>query len=102
METNKANVIDWGNVTANLCVTNSTITFTKLLPIGDITVYGDKYKYVFKPMEDITNLEICNLLKLYIHGTMGTGAPPGSWVSYDFEGFIMQNGLERHFEKKER
>lgn len=99
METNKANVIDWGNVTANLCVTNSTFTFSKL-PIGDITVYGDKYKYVFKPMEDITNLEICSLLKLYVHGVMGT--QPGTWVSYDFESFIMQNGLERHFEKKER
>ena len=87
--------IDWTKFT----VSSDTFTFSKI-PVGDITVYGDKHYYVYKPTPDISAYELSKLLRLFVIATTATGN--GLWSQYDFEGFIIQNQLEKHFEKKER
>lgn len=65
---------------------------TAKMPIGDIVFPYGKYK----PCEDITTYELAKLLHLFVVITAhyGVYAP-----DFDIDTFIINNKLERHFER---
>jgi len=65
------------------------------LSVGDIRILNDGDSYVFKPKEDITNIELAHLMRLFINLVAGDK----HHTNYDSWGFIERYGLHRHFEK---
>lgn len=63
-------------------------------PIGDIVIYTQDYKKVFKPKEDITAYELSHIMHLLFICSVNIRA------SYDVDGFVKKHKLERHFEEK--
>lgn len=79
--------------------TESKFTFSRM-PLGDLRIVDDKVTYIYRPKEDITAFELSKLLHLFVVAMTSSGAWAGM-NCYDYRGFIMQNALERHFEKVE-
>lgn len=76
---------------------DSTYTF-RPQPIADIKFsHGDDY-LVYTPLEDITNIELANMMKLFTVATLQSGN--GSLHLYDFPEFIKRKQLMRHFTKE--
>jgi hypothetical protein len=72
-------------------------SFSKI-PIGDIKLFDEKHYYKYNPKEDITAFELSKIMHL-MFSAMGSG---NHFCNYDYWSFIMQNGLERHFDKESR
>lgn len=62
------------------------------MPIGDIVLPYGKYK----PCEDITTYELAKLLHLLVVITAHYGV---NALYFDIDTFIIDNKLERHFER---
>ncbi len=75
----------------------ATISFTPM-PIADIKFQHGEDFLVYAPLDDITGLELANMMHLFAVATMQSSN--GSWHLYDYPEFIERKGLMRHFRKE--
>ena len=69
-----------------------------LMPISDIKFSkGDDF-LVYAPLDDITGLELANMIHLFAAATMQSSN--SGWHLYDYPEFIERKGLMRHFRKE--
>ena len=69
-----------------------------LMPIADIKFsQGDDY-LVYAPLDDITGLELANMMHLFAVATLQSSST--GWHLYDYPEFIKRKGLMRHFRKE--
>ena len=73
----------------------STISMAPM-PIKDLVIHSGKKEYAYKPQEDITPYELAMLIKLWPFFTIS------NYQGYDYESYILEHKLERHFEVKEK
>lgn len=71
------------------------IGFSKIA-VGDIHIMDDTDVYVYNPKEDITNIDLAYLIRLF--SIAGTGSQSGYY--YDYWAFVKEKNLTRHFDKK--
>ena len=58
---------------------------------------GDDY-LVYAPLDDITGLELANMMHLFAVATLQSSN--SGWNLYDYPEFIKRKGLMRHFRKE--
>ena len=83
------------NETNTGTVLRSNISFEPS-PIKDLVIHSKEKEYTYKPQEDITTFELATLLRMFSFFTIA------HYNGYDFEAYILENKLERHFEVNER
>lgn len=71
----------------------SKLTYAKL-PVGKMTVYDGESQYMFEPKQDITPYESVMLMQMFVLASVP------NYHSCDYLGYIKENNLERHFEKR--
>lgn len=64
-------------------------------PIKDVVIHSGRKEYTYKPQEDITTFELATILRMFPFFTIA------HYNGYDFEAYILENKLERHFEVKD-
>ena len=64
------------------------------LPIKDLVIHAGRKDYKYKPQEDITTFELATLIVMFPFFTIS------HYQGYDYEAYILENKLERHFEVK--
>lgn len=63
------------------------------VPVGNIWIEGREYR----PQPDITPYEVAMIVRLFVTAT----ASSGKWgSSFDYEAFIVEHKLDRHFPKQ--
>jgi len=72
---------------------DSTISMAPF-PIKDLVIHSGKKEYTYNPQEDITTFELATLIRMFPFFTIA------QYNGYDFEAYILENKLERHFEVK--
>ncbi len=80
-------------------VDTTTFSYTGPTRIGDLYLYGKdkKNKYMYRPQDDITVLELSLIMRLFI-----SALPPLSSIAYyDYWGYVKEHNLERHFVEEE-
>ena len=74
----------------------ATISFTPR-PISDIKFQHGEDFLVYAPLDDITGLELANMMHLF---TIATLQSNNGWYLYDYPEFIERKRLMRHFKKE--
>ena len=72
----------------------STISMAPL-PIKNLVIHAGRKEYKYKPQEDITTFELATLIVMFPFFTIS------HYQGYDYEAYILENKLERHFEVKD-
>lgn len=65
------------------------------LSVPELRVTVGRESLVYKPQEDVTNIELAHLLRLFV----ALIASDTHHSNYDAAKFIEQYGLQRHFKK---
>jgi hypothetical protein len=74
---------------------NKTYTASfSTIDVGDVQIINNKDRYLYDPKEDIANIELALLLRLFTVVAAGQGV-----YNYDAFGFIEKHNLQRHFKK---
>lgn len=79
--------------------TSNTVNFAVTpMKITDIKFSSGDDMLVYEPLDDITGLELANMLHLFAVATMQVS----SWSAtyFDYPEFIERKGLMRHFRKE--
>jgi|688.fasta_scaffold654195_1 hypothetical protein len=75
----------------------ATISFTPM-PISDIKFQHGEDFLVYAPLDDITGLELANMMHLFTIATLQSSN--NGWYLYDYPEFIERKRLMRHFKKE--
>ena len=68
------------------------------MKITDIKFSSGDDMLVYEPLDDITGLELANMMHLFVVASMQVGSL--SARAYDYPEFIERKGLMRHFRKE--
>lgn len=90
--------IDYTSNVLTGVISDATFSFTKL-PVSELSISDEGGNYLYKPQKDITTFELAKILHLFTVAT-STASSFYGYKQYDYKGFMVEHGLERHFELK--
>jgi len=82
--------MNFENTTKMETALSSTIPINPF-PIKDLVINAGKKEYTYNPQENITTFELAILIRMFPFFTIP------SYNGYDFEKYILDNNLQRHF-----